>query len=106
MSGQKVMQKVTGNGGAMAVATQPQGQCVVSQTMLGSQQPTQIINPLQVSPLVFREFFGSLHVLLFSHCLRLCIRATNKFVRFCKRWRNYCLIPPFRVYKYALESCR
>ena len=33
------------------------------------------------------------------------IRGTNKFVRFCKRWRNYCLIPPFRIYKYALESC-
>ena len=21
------------------------------------------------------------------------------------RWHNYCLIPPFRIYKYALESC-
>ena len=33
------------------------------------------------------------------------IRSTNKFVRFCKRWRNYCLISLFRIYKYALESC-
>ena len=42
--------------------------------------------------------------ILIDFCARN-IRGTNKFVRFCKRWRNYCLIPPFRIYKYALESC-
>ena len=39
------------------------------------------------------------------HLLAPYIRGTNKFLRFCKRWHNYCLIPLFRIYKYALESC-
>jgi hypothetical protein len=47
MAGQKVMQKVASNTGAVA-QTQQQGQCVqVSQAMLGSQPTAQIISPLQ-----------------------------------------------------------
>lgn len=47
MAGQKVMQKVASNTGA--VAQTQQGQCVqVSQAMLGSQPTAQIISPLQV----------------------------------------------------------
>lgn len=49
MSGQKVLQKVANNGGAVTVAPQQQGQCVqVSQAMIGTQPTAQIISPLQV----------------------------------------------------------
>ncbi|KAI4466370.1 polycomb group protein [Holotrichia oblita] len=48
MGGQKVIQKVTSNGGAVTVAPQQQGQCVqVSQAMLGTQPTAQIISPIQ-----------------------------------------------------------
>lgn len=44
-----MVQKVTGNTGAVAGNPQQQGQCVqVSQAMIGSQPTAQIISPLQV----------------------------------------------------------
>lgn len=49
MGGQKMVQKVAGNTGAVGGNPQQQGQCVqASQAVIGSQPTAQIISPLQV----------------------------------------------------------
>ena len=73
-------------------------------------EPTLIVMPQNLVTLNYRARHS--HPCRFNAGFRqsfspvsVCIRGTNKFMRFCKRWRNYCLIPQFRIYKYALESC-
>lgn len=79
MSGQKVIQKVTSNGGAVTVAPQPQqpGQCVqVSQAMIGTQPTAQIISPLQVCTHIIQSRKHSHNTRKYNICRYTKIQST------------------------------